>query len=152
MKFFAAGGYSSFCTCVKKTDFRSDFFPAAMALHNGQGCSPSKVFETASVTDWLQRLFASIVVQAMVCSVAQCKPVAKTSARTTRNFPQRANTTAKLNRDSETASADKFGGHSPRRIIFQQSKPACRSAADRTKKSNPHRPDECNRATPVYQW
>ena len=91
----ATSGNSSFNFSVSASDFCSDCFPALMALHNGQGCSPSNVCETASVRDcWLERLAASIVLHATVCSAAQCRPVARTSARTTRNFPQRTNTKA----------------------------------------------------------
>ena len=93
--FSGAGGNSIFNVGETASDFFSDFFPAAMALHSGQGCLPSNVLETASVTDCVQRLFASIVVHATVCSAAQCAPVERTSAAITRNFPQRANTPSK---------------------------------------------------------
>ena len=93
--FSAPGGNSIFNAATTASDFFSDFLAAAMALHNGQGCSPSNVFETASETDSVQRLSASIVVHATVCSAAQCAPVVRTSAATTRNFPQRASTTTK---------------------------------------------------------
>ena len=89
----ATGGYSIFNLSVRASDFFSDFFPAAIALHRGQGCSPSKVCETASVSDcWLTKLAASIVVHATVCSAAQCAPVVNTSVSTTRHFPKRAST------------------------------------------------------------
>ena len=63
-KFRAIGGYSSLVLPKVKSDFFSDFFPAAIALHNGQGCSPSKVWETAVENDSQLKLAASIVVHA----------------------------------------------------------------------------------------
>ena len=91
--FPATGGNSSFKFVATAADFFSEFFAAAMALHNGQRCRPSNVSDTASVSDcWLERLAASIVVHATVCSAAQCAPVVTTSAATTKNFPKRAST------------------------------------------------------------
>lgn len=69
--FSATGGNSNFNFSTVASDLFSDFFPAVMALHNGHGCSPSKVFETASEKDSLPKLAASIVVHARVCSAAQ---------------------------------------------------------------------------------
>ncbi len=92
--FSGAGGNSIFKAAETASDFLSDFLAAAMALQSGQRCLPSKVAETASETDCVRRLFASIVVHATVCSAAQCTPVIRTSATTTNNFPQRANTMA----------------------------------------------------------
>ena len=88
----APGGNSIFNVGETDSDCFSDFLPVAVALHSGQGCSPSKVWETASDTDCVRRLFASIVVQAMVCSAAQCSPVVRTRTMTTRNFFRRATT------------------------------------------------------------
>src|ERR1700690_1811598 len=65
-----------------------------MALHRQQGCRPSKVQATASMTECVRRLSASIVVHATVCSAAQCAPVDTTSATITQPLPNRANTTA----------------------------------------------------------
>src|SRR5208283_2737773 len=79
VNFSATGGNSIFKVAETASDFVSAFLAAAMALHSGQGCWPSKVSETASVTDCVQRFFASIVVHATVCSAAQCAPVARTS-------------------------------------------------------------------------
>jgi len=96
----AAGGNSIFKTGAMASDFFSDLFPTAIALHSRQGCLPSKVWDTASVSDcWLARLDASIVVHATVCSAAQCHPVESTSARTTRHFPKRATTGLKFIKD-----------------------------------------------------
>ena len=67
-----------------------------MALHNGQGWLQSNVLETALEKFSVVRFAASIVVQATVCSAAQCRPVVKTSANTIRNFPLRAITVGKL--------------------------------------------------------
>ncbi len=86
------GGNSIFNVGVVAADLCADFFPAARALHNGHGCSPSNASLTASATELVVRLAASIVVHATVCSAAQCAPVVKTRARTTRNFPLRVNT------------------------------------------------------------
>ena len=88
----ATGGNSSFITGATASDFFSVFFPAAMALQSGHGCSPSKVLETAVVRVSLRKLLASIVVHATVCSAAQCAPVVNTSVSTTRHFPKRAST------------------------------------------------------------
>lgn len=155
MNFSGAGGYSIFKAGATASVFCWDFLAAAMARQIGQGCSPSKVCETASETVCVQRLPASIVVHATVCSAAQCRPVVKTSATTTRNFPQRANTGARF-RESSTKSrfhaVPRCCCASATQFIFPQSKPACRSAADRTAKSNPHRQDGCSRATPAGRW
>jgi len=92
-----AGGNSIFKIGATAADFCSDCLPTLMALQRQQGCSPSNVSETAWVKDCERRLFASIVVQATVCSAAQCAPVVDTSAVTTRNFARRANTVGILN-------------------------------------------------------
>ncbi len=65
-----------------------------MALHKQQGCLPSNVWVKASVSDPVRRLAANIAVQATDCSTAQCAPVEMTSATTTQNLPNRADTTA----------------------------------------------------------
>jgi len=88
----ATGGNSIFNTGETASDFFSAFLAAAMALHRQHGCWPSKVLPTASENESQRKLFASIVVHATVCSAAQCRPVARTRAVTTRNFPQRADT------------------------------------------------------------
>jgi len=46
----------------------------------------------AAVIGWVRMLSASISDHATVCSAAQCNPVDKTRATTTRNFPARPNT------------------------------------------------------------
>lgn len=91
-KLCASGGNSNFSFAVLALDFFSDFCPAAIARQSGQRCFPSKVWETASVTDSPWRLPASIAVQATVCSAAQCRPVERTRARITKIFPNRAST------------------------------------------------------------
>lgn len=88
----ATGGNSIFNTGETASDFFWAFLAAAMALHSGQGCSPSNVLATAWETDSVQRLPASIVDHATVCSTAQCAPVARTSVITTNNLPPRTNT------------------------------------------------------------
>ena len=69
--FSETGGNSIFNVARLNSFFCSDFFPAAMALHNGHGCLPSNVRETDSEKDSVVKLAASIVVQAIVCKVAQ---------------------------------------------------------------------------------
>lgn len=128
----ATGGNSIFIVGETVSDFFSDFLPVAMALHSGQGCSPSKVWETASDTDCVRRLFASIVVHATVWSAAQCMPVVNTSAATTRYFLLRANTTdiilfCRAPVKPEGAAHALHAFHQPcpgARLIFQISEPA----------------------------
>ena len=86
------GGNSSSFNCSVNSFFFSDFLPAAMALHKQQGCWPSNVHVTASATEWLRRLSASIAAQATVCKVAQCTPVVATSATITHHLANCANT------------------------------------------------------------
>lgn len=92
--FFAAGGNSSFSVSEANSFFCCVFLVAAMALHKGQRCWPSNVSETAWEKDSLPRLAASIVVQATVCSAAQCSPVERTKAAMTIILPGRENTKA----------------------------------------------------------
>jgi hypothetical protein len=94
----ATGRNSIFKVVVRASDFFSDFLAAAMALHKGQRCFPSKVSETASETDCVRKFVASIVAQATVCRAVQCNPVVKTSKTTTKIFPQRADTLAVYSR------------------------------------------------------
>lgn len=58
-----------------------------MALHKGQGWLPSNVLATASWNEQDSRLLASMLVQATVCSNAQCALRAATSEKTTRTLP-----------------------------------------------------------------
>ncbi len=101
--FSATGGYSIFNWDTTAVDFCSAFFPAAMARHNGQRCWPSKVWETASVNDCLQRLSANIVLHATVCSATQCDPVAKTRAATTKASFNAQQHSLKINTTSQSA-------------------------------------------------
>ena len=88
------GGNSKLDTGGANSDLRSEFLPAAMALHKQQGCRPSNVRLTASATECVRKLSASMAVHATVCSAAQCAPVEITSATITHPLPKRANTTA----------------------------------------------------------
>lgn len=94
--FDASSGNSSFSTGATASESFWAFLAAAIALHMQQGCSPSNVSETASVSECVRRLLASIVAQATVCNAAQCRPVVWTSRTTTINLPGRANTNFKL--------------------------------------------------------
>jgi serine protease inhibitor len=63
-----------------------------MALQSGQGCLPSKVRDTAWLTEPQLKFSASIVVQATDCSKAQCAPVVATSVTIIAILAKRANT------------------------------------------------------------
>ena len=90
--FSFARGNSNFCSCGVESFFFSDFLPAAMALQSGQGCWPSKVRDTAWLTEPQLKFSASIVVQATDCSKAQCAPVVATSVAIITILAKRANT------------------------------------------------------------
>ncbi len=85
-KFRAIGGYSSLVLFRLRSDFFSDFFPAAIVLHKQQGCCPSKVLEIAVEKFSQLKLAASIVVHATDCSNAQCRPNERTSTSTETNL------------------------------------------------------------------
>ena len=51
IKLLASGGNSSFNVAAVNAVFCSAFFPVEIAWHNAQGCSPSKVWQTAAVKD-----------------------------------------------------------------------------------------------------
>jgi len=91
MNLSATGGNSILRLEETASDFFSDFLAAAMALHMQQGCRPSKVSDIASDMECVRRFEASMVAHATVCSAVQCSPVVKTSAKTMRHFPPRAN-------------------------------------------------------------
>ncbi len=88
----AVGGNSIFSVREVNSFFCCDFRLAAMALHKGQRCWPSNVWETAWEKDSLPRLAASIVVHATVCNAAQCRPVERTKAAITKILAGRKNT------------------------------------------------------------
>ena len=77
-------------------DFFSDFLASAIARHSGQGYCPSKVRVIASHKDCVRKLFASIEVQATVCSKDQFKPVIVTKVTISQNLSKRAATNAIL--------------------------------------------------------
>ena len=69
--------------------FCSDFLPAATALQSAQGCLPSKVFSNASVTEQVRIFLENIPTHATDCSKAQCPPIDRIRAITTKHLPSR---------------------------------------------------------------
>jgi hypothetical protein len=88
-KLSCTGGNSSFSFSNGICFFCSVFFAATMALHRLQGWLPSNVCVTASWRDLVWRLSASIVVQATVCSSAQCALRVAMIVKTTKTLPSR---------------------------------------------------------------